>query len=648
MASSSSDIGVILNELTCPVCFDLYKEPVGLPCGHSFCRVCIEKSWENREEDTGCVCPNCREVFPQKPKLKKNVIIANLVENMKLKKGKFGLEVRDIEHGDVNVKEGMKSGGSESFCEVCSREAAKRCVPCEILCCEKHLKPHQHKGHKLVDPGVKIEELRCIEHGKPIQLYCKDDGSLMCLTCTGGQHRDHNVVALEIAHAELKVPSTQGVVPSASIYIILCRMFLFNPPPVHDSSLLLFLYSVQGVLAAKYPHVSQSMESVASQLWHVQEEKAQTENSSRNAEDRLEEKRRLVCQFVNESVDLMKSEINKRKMEKLSLLGKQREKLEQQMEDLRQGKSTMDTAFQDLEAVSFLQGSNDLLKRLETMSDFKSVKRTPLPVLDFSKEEKNLDELITLNKNVLEKIQKGPVEHPEKVDLDQNNLRRLYGRSPSLDPNSAHPEIKISGDLRTATRTWTENQYPEHPDRFDYCPQVVSRDCFSSGRHYWEVDVRSNRSCDIGICLNSMRRKGEESVLGDNPESWCLHQCGNKYSADHNQQYTDLSVPGDHERVGFFLDCEAGELTCFGDSRVLHVFRGNFMDPVKPAIRYEDDVDVHKTPWYLLVLVQVSGRTRNDFAVDLSRFVGIKSSPCSWSSSLVHDMEAKHLWLFDT
>uniref|UniRef100_UPI00358E3667 E3 ubiquitin/ISG15 ligase TRIM25-like n=1 Tax=Myxine glutinosa TaxID=7769 RepID=UPI00358E3667 len=552
MASSSSDIGVILNELTCPVCFDLYKEPVGLPCGHSFCRVCIEKSWENREEDTGCVCPNCREVFPQKPKLKKNVIIANLVENMKLKKGKFGLEVRDIEHGDVNVKEGMKSGGSESFCEVCSREAAKRCVPCEILCCEKHLKPHQHKGHKLVDPGVKIEELRCIEHGKPIQLYCKDDGSLMCLTCTGGQHRDHDVVALEIAHAELK-----------------------------------------GVLAAKYPHVSQSMESVASQLWHVQEEKAQTENSSRNAEDRLEEKRRLVCQFVNESVDLMKSEINKRKMEKLSLLGKQREKLEQQMEDLRQGKSTMDTAFQDLEAVSFLQGSNDLLKRLETMSDFKSVKRTPLPVLDFSKVEKNLDELITLNKNVLEKIQKGPVEHPEKVDLDQNNLRRLYGRSPSLDPNSAHPEIKISGDLRTATRTWTENQYPEHPDRFDYCPQVVSRDCFSSGRHYWEVDVRSSRSCDIGICLNSMRRKGEESVLGDNPESWCLHKCDNKYSADHNQQYTDLSVPGDHERVGFFLDCEAGELTCFGDSRVLHVFRGNFMDPVKPAIAVWDDEPVH-------------------------------------------------------
>uniref|UniRef100_UPI00358E845E E3 ubiquitin/ISG15 ligase TRIM25-like n=1 Tax=Myxine glutinosa TaxID=7769 RepID=UPI00358E845E len=556
-SSSSSDIGVILNELTCPVCFELYQEPVGLPCGHCFCRVCIEKSWENREEDAGFDCPNCREVFPQKPKLKKNVIIANLVENMKLKKGKFGLEVEveDAEHGDVNVKEGMKSGGSESFCEVCNGEAAKRCVPCEILCCEKHLKPHQQRGHKLVDLGVKIEELRCIEHGKPILLYCKDDGSLMCVTCTGGQHRDHDVVALEIAHAELK-----------------------------------------DVLAAKYPHVSQSMQSVASKLRQVQEEEDQTENSSRDAEDSLEEKRRLVCQFVNESVDLMKSEINKRKMEKLSLLGKQREKLEQQMEDLRQGKSAMDTALQDLEAISFLQASKDLLKRLTTMSDFNSVKRTLLPVLDFSKEEKNLDGLITLNKNFLEKIQiistEGSLEHPEKVELDQNNLRRLYGRSPSLDPNSAHRQIKISRDLRTATLTGTGNQYLEYPDRFDVCPQVVSCDCFSSGRHYWEVDVRSSRSCGIGICLNSMGRKGGESELGGNPESWCLYKLDNEFFAWHNKQYTFLSVPGYHERFGFFLDCEAGELTCFWDSRVLHVFRGNFMVPVRPAI-WDYDGPVH-------------------------------------------------------
>uniref|UniRef100_UPI00358EF51B E3 ubiquitin-protein ligase TRIM65-like isoform X7 n=1 Tax=Myxine glutinosa TaxID=7769 RepID=UPI00358EF51B len=317
MASSSSDMGDNLDALTCSVCLQIYKDPVTLPCGHSFCRLCIEKCWENREEN--CVCPNCREVFPQKPKLKKNVTVAYMVDNI------------------VNLKKGI----------------------------------------------------RCTQHGKPIQLYCKDDGSLMCLMCTGGQHQKHNVLSVEIAHSELK-----------------------------------------DVLTAKYPRVSQSMESIASQLQQVQEEKEQTENSSRAAEVRLEEKGRLVCQLVNESVDLMKSEINKRKMEKLSLLGKQREKLEQQMASLRQGKSTMDTALQKLEAVSFLQGTKDLLKRLETMSDLKSVKRTLLPVLDFSMEEKNLDGLIMLNKKFLEKIQN--LAAPAQMDSIYSCRRPTTWRTTSI------------------------------------------------------------------------------------------------------------------------------------------------------------------------------------------------------------------------
>uniref|UniRef100_UPI00358E0D71 E3 ubiquitin/ISG15 ligase TRIM25-like n=1 Tax=Myxine glutinosa TaxID=7769 RepID=UPI00358E0D71 len=546
-SSASSEIVDSLDILTCPVCFDLYKEPIALPCGHSFCRLCIETSWENGEEETGCICPNCREVFQQKPKLRKNVIIANLVENIQCKKRKvsLGVDVRDAELGDV------KSEGSESYCQNCFREATKRCVPCEILCCEQHLKTHKQKGHKLVDPGVNIAELKCVEHGKPIQLFCKNDGSLMCVTRTCGQHQNHKVVDVEIAHAELK-----------------------------------------DVVAAKSPHVSESLQSVASQLQQVHEEEQKTENTGRDAEDRLEEKRRLVCQFVNESVDLMKNQIIKQKMEKLALLGKQREKLEQQMESLREGKNTMDTALKEQESISFLKSSKDLLKTLDTMSKFKFVKTTPLPGLDFTKEEKSLDMLNTLNKNFLEKMQKGLVEHKEMVDLDQINLINLYGRTPSLDLNSANRRIKISRDFRKATRSGTDQKYPDHPDRFDVWPQLVASDCFSSGRYYWEVNVKSSRSCRIGICLNSIGRKGEKSGLGMNAESWCLQKYEKLYSAHHNFKKTALSVSGEPERVGFFLDCEVGELTCIWDSQVLHVFRGNFTEEVKPAIGVFDDGSV--------------------------------------------------------
>ena len=86
------------------------------------------------------------------------------------------------------------------------------------------------------------------------------------------------------------------------------------------------------------------------------------------------------------------------------------------------------------------------------------------------------------------------------------------GQTPRLDLNSANPWIVISQDLRTATQTGTEQPYPEHPDRFDRYTQVSSSESFSSGRHYWEVDVSLCSWCRIGICLNSMGRKGEREV----------------------------------------------------------------------------------------------------------------------------------------
>uniref|UniRef100_UPI00358F00B2 E3 ubiquitin-protein ligase TRIM7-like n=1 Tax=Myxine glutinosa TaxID=7769 RepID=UPI00358F00B2 len=491
----SSMTGVCADELQCDVCLQLYKEPITLPCGHSFCKVCIEQHWESREEATVCDCPNCREVFPIKPKCQKNVALAELVEKMKLVPG-------------VNVEK-----------------------------------------TKLV-PGVNVEERRCTEHGKPIQLFCKDDESLMCVMCMVGQHTNHEVVPVELVHDELK-----------------------------------------GVLTAKCPELSKSKQHLESQLHQLKRQVKQTQHSGKGIVDRMEEKRLALYQYVDKSVDLMKSSVIKRQNEKICLLEKQMDKVKEQLNSLHETNFTLKAALQDLETVSFLQGYKDVIKRLESVSHFQSLKMAQPTVLDFSKEEKNLCSLIELHENFLKNIRK-PVEL-QMSELDQSSLRSLYGRTPSLDPNSANPWIKISQDLRTATQTETDNHHPEHPDRFDYHRQVLSSESFSSGRHYWEVDVRSSSLCLIGICLNSMGRKGggNECMLGGNPKSWCLQKYENKYSTWHNHQGTHLSVPGNPERFGFLLDCAEGEFTCFGDSRVLHVFRGNFLVPVKPAIAVYGDGD---------------------------------------------------------
>uniref|UniRef100_A0A8C4X1V8 Uncharacterized protein n=1 Tax=Eptatretus burgeri TaxID=7764 RepID=A0A8C4X1V8_EPTBU len=400
MASSSG-----LEEFTCVVCFELFTEPVTLPCGHSFCCGCLEKYWKSNDETTAVLCPTCREVFPQKPKMKKSVTI-----------------VQDGEHDGLTLND-VNSGNNKRRCEVCHEEAAKRCVPCEILCCEKHVKPHQQKRHKVVNPRMNVEELSCTKHGNPVQLFCKDDGSLMCLMCIAG-HQDHKFIPLETAYIELEVNDGQ---PAAT------------------------MRHVVGPLASS-THETPSLRESGEQ-------------------DQSQENEPHVHTAATDHVFCI----------------------------------------------------------CRTSAD---------------------------------------------------------AQTPSLDRNTANPWIKISPDFRMAIRTKTKQPYPEHPDRFDVPPQLLCSEIFFSGRHYWEVDVSSSRLCGMGICFHSMARKGmgKQCWLGENPESWFLQKCNNKYSAWHNDQETVVSVPGNPERLGFFLDCEAGELTCFWDSRVLHVFRGNFTNPVNPAI----------------------------------------------------------------
>uniref|UniRef100_A0A8C5N398 Uncharacterized protein n=1 Tax=Leptobrachium leishanense TaxID=445787 RepID=A0A8C5N398_9ANUR len=69
------------DELTCCICTDIYIDPVTLTCGHSFCRICITKTWDNQEEREYS-CPACRHKFRVRPELKRALGLHNIVERI--------------------------------------------------------------------------------------------------------------------------------------------------------------------------------------------------------------------------------------------------------------------------------------------------------------------------------------------------------------------------------------------------------------------------------------------------------------------------------------------------------------------------------------------------------------------------------------
>lgn len=64
-------------QFRCCICLDTYIDPVSIPCGHNFCRDCIEGFWDTKEKSE---CPLCKETFRERPELRINRAFAEIIE----------------------------------------------------------------------------------------------------------------------------------------------------------------------------------------------------------------------------------------------------------------------------------------------------------------------------------------------------------------------------------------------------------------------------------------------------------------------------------------------------------------------------------------------------------------------------------------
>ncbi|XP_069044668.1 tripartite motif-containing protein 14-like [Lepisosteus oculatus] len=160
---------------------------------------------------------------------------------------------------------------------------------------------------------------------------------------------------------------------------------------------------------------------------------------------------------------------------------------------------------------------------------------------------------------------------------------RCCGDLPALDVNTAHPFIKISDDLLSATNVGRSQSYPDHPDRFDHYEQVLTLQSISSGTHYWEIEVQGGWR--VGVAYNTIKRKGREDgrCLGRGKDSWSIRMNEKRLSAWHDNRETALPVTLTHSRVALSLDYGASTVSLHdvGDTLThLHTFSTTFTQPV--------------------------------------------------------------------
>ncbi|XP_032426597.1 NACHT, LRR and PYD domains-containing protein 3-like [Xiphophorus hellerii] len=163
---------------------------------------------------------------------------------------------------------------------------------------------------------------------------------------------------------------------------------------------------------------------------------------------------------------------------------------------------------------------------------------------------------------------------------------RKYSCQLTIDTNTVSRELKLSEDNRKVTCEEELQSYPDHPDRFDYCPQLLCRTGLT-GRCYWEVEWRGY--VDISVSYRRIRRKGGsgDCRFGLNDHSWSLRCSDGGYSVFHNNRETRLSSSSVSNRVAVYVDCSAGILSFYrvsSDSLILlHTFNTTFTEPLIPG-----------------------------------------------------------------
>ncbi|XP_048040601.1 uncharacterized protein LOC125264852 isoform X2 [Megalobrama amblycephala] len=149
----------------CSVCTEVFKDPVSMPCGHSYCKHCIEIYWSKPTQARGYACPQCRKRFRDRPVLSVNVALSKLIEELQ----KAGFSPALPAH--------CYAGPEDVPCDVCAEmklKAVKSCLTCTASYCETHVRQHYTvpalQRHNLVEAIILIPDSKDIKEIKELQV----------------------------------------------------------------------------------------------------------------------------------------------------------------------------------------------------------------------------------------------------------------------------------------------------------------------------------------------------------------------------------------------------------------------------------------------------------------------------------------------
>ncbi|XP_043972033.1 E3 ubiquitin-protein ligase TRIM39-like isoform X1 [Gambusia affinis] len=480
------------DQFLCSICLDVFVSPVTTPCGHNFCRTCITKNWDG---SSIYKCPLCNEHFTSKPQLRTNTLLSEMVD-----------QFRREAH-----QQAVKPG--EVPCDICTGpklKAVKACQVCLLSFCQTHLEPHltapRLKKHQLMEPVKNLEDRMCMEHDRPLELFCRTDRMCVCSLCPVLGHNNHKLVPLreESEGTKVKLKNTEA--------------------------------EVQQMIWSMRLKVQEITESV---------------KISKDAVDREKAGGVWVLTALKESAERGLKELLKEIEDKQETTEKQAEvfirDLEQEILVLMKRSSEMKQLSQAEDHLHVVQSFSSL-KATPPTKTWSEVRVRPPPV----------------DKIVARAV--AQVEEEMKKIIKEAELKRVrqFAVDVTLDPDTAHPKLILSDDRKQVEVDDVWRSLPDNPERFSKCVSVLGQQSFSSGRFYSEVQVKGKTKWSLGVATESINRKRITPLSPQNGFWAVMLRNVDEYTACAVAPVRLHLQPGP-EKVGVFVDYEGG-LVSFYDA----------------------------------------------------------------------------------
>ncbi|XP_048059725.1 E3 ubiquitin-protein ligase TRIM39-like [Megalobrama amblycephala] len=469
--SMSSSSGPLTEELQCSICLDVFTDPVSTPCGHNFCKTCLNKCWDNSRT---CNCPYCKETFKIRPDLKINTTLRELVDHYKKKSPKKKPEV---------------------LCEICEErklKALKSCLVCQSSYCETHLEPHLRvaglKKHKLINPVRNLEDYICQKHERPLELFCRDDQTI----------------------TQLMIQDTQQMIQDR----------------------------IEKIHEVKHSAAVRKNNTEKEKTAHVE----------------------LFTDLIR-SIERCQTELLEMMEEQQKAAEKQEEEL---IEELEQEITELKMRNTELEQLSHTE---DHLHLLQIYSSLCSSRNTR----NWSEISVKTDESLGTLRRAL--IQLQDTLQGKLTQTVSTELKRMqqYEVDVTLDPDTAHPKLILSDDGKQVRHGDISQKLPDKPERFDTDAYVLGKEGFSSGRFYFEVQVKGKTEWSLGVVRESSNRKG---WITASPSNGCwtvrLKNWNDYWACVGPPVPLPLSVKP--QRVGVFVDYEEGLVSFYDVESSSHIY----------------------------------------------------------------------------